>query len=451
MRKNNYVKDMTEGNEVSLLVKFALPMLVGNLFQQFYNMVDSMVVGNYVGANALAAVGATSSLNFLFFSLCMGMSSGIGILLSQYFGAKDEKQTKKTIANAVYIMFATGVIMSVLGTCLARSVLSLLKTPPEIIVESTKYMQIVSMGILAVAAYNTISALLRALGDSKTPLIFLVVASVINVILDLSFVVLLHLGVAGVAYATIIAQIIAAVGLILFALIKNPYFKIERKWLLPDKAIIRKSIKIGIPVGFQNALIAISCVALQTVVNQFGATVVAVFTTTARIEQLVQQPYGSLGMAISTFTGQNIGAEKLERVKRGYRKSMLMVVIFSAVMLVLAWSCAGYIVEAFVKDAQVIYMGKIALRITSLMYFPLGTIYVTRGLLNGAGDTMFAVINGGIEVFGRVVFPSLLVMLPFIGVWGIWLSTGLTWVITAAISYIRYRKGRWKNYSIVRN
>ena len=192
-----YVQDMTEGKELPLLVKFSIPMIIGNIFQQFYNMVDSIIVGHYVGADALAAVGATGSLNFLFFSLCGGMSVGIGILVSQHFGAKEDDYVKKVIANTVYIMLGIGIIMSILGVVFARPILALLRTPAEIIDDSTIYMQIVCAGVLAVAGYNAISSILRALGDSKTPLIFLVVASIINVGLDLLFVMEFGLGVSG--------------------------------------------------------------------------------------------------------------------------------------------------------------------------------------------------------------------------------------------------------------
>lgn len=445
-----YVQDMTEGNELSLLVRFAVPMLIGNIFQQFYNMVDSMVVGNYVGSGALAAVGATGSLNFLFFSMCMGMSMGIGILLSQYFGAKDDEQVKKTIANSIYITLVVGLTMSILGCVLARPILVLLRTPTEILEDAVIYMRIACAGIIAVAAYNAISALLRALGDSKTPLIFLIVASIINVGLDLLFVIQFHMGVAGVAYATIIAQTVAAIGSILFAVFRNPYFKLEKSQMKPEWKIIKKCVQIGVPVSAQNAMIALSCVALQVVVNGFGANVVAAFTATSRVEQLIQQPYGSIGAAISTFSGQNVGANKMDRVKRGYHKSVWLSLGFSIAMMILVWLCGDFIMRAFVKEEEVIELGKMALKITSTMYFPLGLIYVTRGLLNGAGDAFFAMMNGVLEVIGRVFFPTLLCMIPIVGVWGIWWATGLTWVLTGVVNVWRYRQGKWKTLSIVK-
>lgn len=411
-----YISDMTKGSEIRHLIVFSFPMLIGNVFQQFYNMVDSAIVGNYVGENSLAAVGATGSLVFLFFSLCNGMSLGVGILISQYFGAKDEKNVKSTIINAVYLIGITGIIMSILGVLFTEPVLILMKTPEKIIEESIIYMKIVCGGTIAVAAYNAISAMLRALGDSKTPLIFLIVASVINVGLDFLFVLAFDLGVMGVACATVISQAISAIGSILFAIFKNPYFKIEKKYRKVNSKIIKKCIKIGVPVAAQNSLIALSCVVLQRVVNQFGEIVVAAFTATNRIEQLVQQPYNSLGAAVSTFTGQNIGSRNLERVKKGYYKSILLVALFSIIMLLAAQFGGRLIMQLFVKKEEVISLGAKALRITSYFYFALGMIYITRGLLNGAGDAIYSMINGIMEIIGRVGFSSTLVKISAIGV-----------------------------------
>lgn len=445
----SYVQDMTEGKELSLLLRFSMPMLIGNIFQQLYNMVDSIVVGNYVGANALAAVGVTSSLNFLFFSLCNGLSMGIGIMISQYFGAKDEVYLKKAISNTIYIIAVSGALMSGLGILLAKPILQFLHTPEVILADAVLYMQIACGGILAVAAYNAVAAILRALGDAKSPLIFLIFACLTNIVLDLVFVIFLGWGVMGVGIATVISQALAAIGSLLYAIARNPYFKISRDELRYDKNIVEKCVRLGIPVAAQSSLIAISCVALQSVVNGYGANVVAAFTATTRVEQLVQQPFNSLGAAVSTFSGQNIGARKLERVKRGYYKSIILVATFSSLMLIAAYLFGNAIMHLFVKDVAVINLGAKALKITSLLYFPLGMIYVTRGLLNGAGDAYYAMFNGAVEVIGRIGFANLLVLIPAIDLWGVWWATGLTWLITGIASVLRYRQGKWKYMSVV--
>ncbi|WP_139902702.1 MATE family efflux transporter [Clostridium thermarum] len=445
-----YVQDMTEGNEVSLLIKFSLPMLLGNIFQQFYNMVDSIVVGKFVGANALAAVGSTGSLNFLFFSLCSGLSVGTGIIISQYFGAKKEARVKRAIANSVYVIGIVGIIMSILAAALARPVLQAMNTPPEILEDATAYLRIVSGGMIGVASYNAIAAMLRALGDSKTPLIFLIVASIINVVLDLILVLVFGLGVLGVAYATVSSQLISAVGCIIFAWKKNPYFKLDKSHWKVSESIIKKCIRIGVPVAIQNSMIAVSLVALQRVVNGFGEVAVAAYTATSRVEQLIQQPFNSLSAAMSTFSGQNMGSNKLDRVKKGYHKSILIVAGFSILALLGAQFGGRAMMEVFVKDEAVISLGAKAIKITSCFYFPLGMIYITRGLLNGTGDSLYAMINGFVEVMGRVGFSSVLAAVPAFGVWSIWATSGLTWTITAIASVIRYRQGQWKKKSLVK-
>ncbi len=415
-----------------------LPMVVGNVFQQMYNLVDSMIVGKYVGADALAAVGATSSVNFLFFSLCGGMANGIGIVISQNFGAGNDSGVKKAIANAAGIMLVTGGVMGILGILLSGPVLVFLNTPENILDQSVRYMRIMSAGVLAVALYNCVSAILRAVGDSRTPLYFLVVASVLNIGLDLFFVRVLNAGVAGAGIATIIAQFLAGVGSLVFAMTRNPCFKIEKELRRADAVIIGQCVRMGVPLALQTSLIAVSCVILQSVVNTFGSVVVAAFTATGRIEQLVQQPCNSLCMAMSTYTGQNIGAGRLERVKLGFRKGCLIMGIFSLIMLPLAQFGGELIMKMFVNETEVIAFGARALRITSWFYLPLGMIYVARGTLNGAGDALFAFANGLVEMIGRICFAKPLTCIPVIGVWGIWLATGLTWFITAAFSAARY-------------
>lgn len=445
-----YVCDMTVGNETSLLLKFSMPMLVGNIFQQFYNMVDSIIVGNYVGKNALAAVGMTSALTFLYFSLCNGFAMGAGVLMAQFFGMKNEKRVKDSIGNSVYLMLGMGVIVSVVSVLLSRLTLVLLHTPDAIFEDALLYTRICCGGMISVVLYNGIAAMLRALGDSTTPLIFLMVASVLNVIGDLFFVLVLHMGVAGVAVATILAQALSAVGCIFYAVAKNPYFRLTKENFKPDKRLLMSSLKLGIPFGAQGSLIALSCVLLQGVVNRFGEDVIAAFTAVARIEQLVQQPYNSLGMAVATFTGQNLGAGNVARVKKGYHRAAMLVVIFSVLMCILMYLWGNDFIRLFIKDEAVVAIGGRALRITALFYSPLGMIYVARSLMNGAGDSMFAFVSGIVEVAGRVGFSMALAAIPALGYWAVWYTTGLTWLITGVVCMIRYAQGKWKEIVLVK-
>lgn len=439
----SYVKDMTVGNPTKLLLTFMLPLVLGNLFQQLYNMVDSIIVGQYVGADALAAVGATGSLNFLFFSLCSGMANGIGVVVAHHFGAGEGDNVKKDIANAVYIMLVTSIAMAFLGFTLSRPILTLLNTPENILDDSVLYMKIICMGVLAIALYNCIAAILRAVGDSKTPLYFLVVSSVLNIVLDLLFVRGFSMGVAGAGIATVISQFLSGMGSLIFAIAKNPYFKIEKSHMKADGRIIESCVRIGVPLSFQSSLIALSCVVLQSVVNTFGSVVVAAFTATSRIEQLVQQPYNSLCMSMSTFAGQNLGAGRIDRVKSAYKRGMLIMLIFSLIMLPIMQFGGHSIMRLFVDDSEVIAFGTQALRLTSWFYLLLGSIYVCRGILNGAGDAAFSTINGIAELVGRVCFAKPLTLIPVIGVWGVWLGTALTWALVGVISIVRYLQGKW--------
>ena len=446
---SRYVLDMTKGNETKLLLKFTLPMLVGNIFQQFYNMVDSVIVGRFVGTNALGAVGSVGSITFLFFSLCMGLGSGIGILISQYFGAGEEEYVKKIIANSIYITLVTGLLMSLCGAALAEPILHLMHTPAENFADALVYMRIVCGFTVVVAGYNTVSAELRALGDAKTPLIFLGVASGLNVVLDLLFVVPMQMGVAGAAWATVIAQFFAMLGSILYGYKKNEYLRLKRRHMDYDAEITKKTFQIGIPVAAQNALIAFSCVALQSVVNRYGATVMAAYTATNRVENLVQQPYNSLALAVSTFAGQNVGAGQYDRVRTGVKKSVWLVAMISLLMIVVMWLFGEPIVSIFIDEPEVIRIGAKGLRITSTMYFGLGLIYVLRGMLNGVGDAFFAMINGITEVIGRIGFAFMFMMIPGIGMWGVWYTNGLTWTLTGLVNVFRVLQGKWVTKAVV--
>lgn len=439
--KNIY--SMTEGNTAKLLLKFTIPMLIGNLFQQFYNMVDSIVVGQFVGSNALASVGATGSLNFLFFSMSFGISAGVGVVVAQYFGADRMDMVEKGIINGMYLLAVVSAVMGILGVVLARVVLVALDTPAVILDDAVIYMQVSCAGILAVAAYNGVAAVLRALGDSKTPLIFMVVSCFINIALDLLFVLQFKWSVFGVAFATVIAQLVAAIGAFIYALYKIPYFRIKKENRRVERNIISKCFTLGVPIAMQNSLIAISCIFLQKVVNGFGENVVAANTALGRIEQIVQQPYGSLGAAITTYTGQNIGAGKIERVKEGYKVGFICVLVFSLIMLIPGQFFGEQIMRIFVTDSEVIAIGAKGLAITSFFYFFLGMIYVARSVLNGVGDAMYSMINGAMEVIGRVGFAVQLTMIPFIGMWGVFFTTGLTWALTGIVSMHRYHKGKW--------
>ncbi len=437
MRTNASI-NMTQGRPTGLLLRFAIPMLIGNIFQQAYSLADSVIVGQFVGASALAAVGSTGSVTFLFFSVCNGIASGSGIVTSQYFGAGDPMKTKSAIANAAYIMFAASLVMGVIAFLAAPAVLGLMETPPEVLADATLYMRMSCIGVPLVAVYNYASSMLRALGDSRTPLYFLILSCLLNIALDIFCVRTLQLGVFGAALATIIAQVIAGIGCLLYALKTNPYFQLSREDMRPDWRVIGKSVRLGLPLAMQWSMIAVSTTALQAFVNSFGTEAMAAFTATNRIEQLVHQPYNSIGAALATYTGQNYGAGNMKRVKEGFRHGMLLSAIFTLLMMVAYQLLSEPIMRLFVKETEVIAMGAQALRLTSWFYIFLAVIYMSRGVLNGIGDALFAFINGIVEVICRIGLPLLLVLIPGIGLWSIWWTAGVTWLISGLSCLMRY-------------
>ena len=450
---STYTRNMTEGSELKHILFFTLPLLAGNLFQQLYNIVDSAIVGKFLGADALGSVGSTGSATFLFYNLCYGLATGAGILIAQSFGAGRDEDVKKLIANSAYVMGAFGLLVSVISVVFAPNILRILNTRESFFDTALGYMRISCAGTIAVSAYNWINAVMRSLGDSKTPLFFLIVASLLNAGLDLLFVVGFNMGVNGAAWATITAQGISAAGSIIFAFCKNPCFKLKRKHLAPNRNMLIKCVKTGAPISFQNALISLSMAYLQRTANRFEDNVVSAYTATMRIEQLIQQPFSSLNVAVSTFAGQNIGSEKPERAVKGYHQSLKAVGIFSTVMLGVFFLFSENIMGIFLKqqDMEVIAIGAAALKLSACFYFPLGVIHTTRGLLNGAGDVGYAMINGVAEIVGRVGFAIILVHIPIVGHWAVWGTSALTWLLTAIMSVVRYKGGKWAKKSVVKN
>lgn len=441
--------DMTQGKPSKLLLQFAFPVLIGNLFQQLYTLVDRVIVGQFVGANAFSAVGSTNALSMMFMSMCMGTAIGAGVVVSQYFGAKDQKNTAKAIANGAYVSVIVALIMTVVALLATKPILILLNTPAALMGDAVSYMRVFMGGLLAVSLYYTPFSILRALGDSKTPLIFLAFCSILNIILDIIFVVPLRMGVEGAAIATVMAQAIAAVLCMIYAFKKVPQFRDAVHYLKPDSVIIRQTLKVGIPTGFQYSLMYISSIALQRVVNGFGESVIGAFTSTTQIELLVQQIYAALGTAMVTYTGQNIGAGKTDRVKQGMRSAMQISGIVSVILLAVFWLGGSLVMSIFVPDQDIISLASSGIRITSLFFMALGVVQVLRYLLNGAGDSVYALVNGIVEIIARIGFAFLLTAIPFIGMWGIWLTTGLTWLVTAVFAFWRYKGGAWMSKSLV--
>ena len=428
---------MTIGNPVRHILLFALPALIGNVFQQLYNIADTAIVGRFVGPNALAAVGATASITFLFFALCNGIGSGGGIIVSQYYGAHDDENVKRGIVNTGIIMLIVPAVFGTVGFVTAESFLRILNTPESILYDSASYIRYMCVGLMFVSLYNYITSMLRALGDSKSPLYFLILSALINVGLDVLLVYGFQMGIRGAAIATIISQFIAAASCGVYAYYKNPYFRLTKEDIrfVPDLAL--KVLRLGVPMSLQFALIAISAMAVQRIVNNYGETVVSAFTATNRIEQLIHQPYTTLSASIATFVGQNYGAQKHDRVRQGYRNGLAIMVCLTAVMMFSMQVFGRAITALFVEDETIIAMGAQGLKVTSLFYLALGLIYVVRGVLTGLGDAFFALFNGIVEVVGRFTIPILLTQYMGMGAIGIWLATGIVWVLSGSTAWMR--------------
>lgn len=436
MRTN--ITDMTHGNPTKHLLVFSMPTLIGNIFQQIYNLADSIIVGRFVGAEAFAAIGATSSITFLFFALCNGIGSGGGIVVSQFYGAHEEDNVKKCIINTGVIMLIVPLVIGSLGLLLAPQFLTLLQTPSAILSDATVYIRYMCVGLLFVSLYNYLAAMLRALGDSKTPLYFLIFSTIVNIILDILMVCVLRLGIKGAALATIISQLISVVLCAVFSTRTNPYFRFCKQDVVLEKAMCSKIIYLGVPMSLQFGLIAISSMAVQRIVNSYGTIVVAAFTATNRIEQLIHQPYTTLGTSLSTYSGQNFGARRNDRVLSGYYAGIRIMVVLTLVLVAIMQFFGGAITGLFVEEPEVITLGALGLRITSLFYLPLGMIYVIRGVLTGIGDAFFSLFNGIVEVIGRFTIPICFCSYLGFGANGIWISAGVVWVVSAITAWIRY-------------
>lgn len=435
---------MTTGSSFRHIVRFTLPMLLGAVLQQMYSLADTAIVGKHLGDETLAAVGSTGSITYFFYTICLGLATGAGVIIAQHFGADRHSEVKSAIYNSALITIVFGVVISIVSTLLAEPLLIFLETPKNLLPTAVSYMRISCGGTILVALYNWITSVMRSLGDSKTPLIFLFIASVLNVGLDLLFVIVFDWKAEGAAVATIIAQGVAAAGSLIFGFVKNPHIKLSRDDMRFDRAMTKRCIFTGIPIAVQNCVISVSMIALQKVTNSFGDVVMAAYTATMRIENLVQQPFASVSAAVSTFTGQNIGAGKIDRAKQSFKHGIALSTGFSLLVLAVFYIFGAPIVSLFVSSPETVEIGANALRITSSCYIFLGLIHISRGFLNGAGDVGYAMMNGFVEVACRITLPLFITQIASIGFWGIWITTAFTWVATGIFGLIRYKREKWK-------
>lgn len=443
------MQDLTDGKAGRLIFNFAAPMLIGNVFQQLFNVVDSVVVGNFIGKEALAAVGASFPVVFMLISLIIGLVMGTTVVISQYFGAKDFVRVKKAIDTLyIYSAFA-GLLASIIGILSAVPLLRLLDTPEEIIPMATRYLRIFFSGMIIFFGYNGTSAILRGLGDSKTPLYFLIIATIVNIILDILFVGVFRWGIAGAAYATLLANGIAF-GLAIYWLNKtHKLIRIGIKGLKFDKEIFYQSIRIGLPTGIQHTLVAVGNLALLSIVNKFGTNVLAGFSVANRIDMLATVPAMSFSQALSTFVGQNIGAKKTERIRSGLIATVKMAGGITIIMTAVIILTGNLLMRMFTNDADVIRVGDQYLTIVSSFYFLFTMMFIYNGIMRGAGDTIYPMFFSLISLW-IIRIPLSYALSLKIGASGIWWAIPAGWLIGLALSFIYYKTGRWKTRSVVK-
>ncbi|MEW5817281.1 MAG: MATE family efflux transporter [Spirochaetota bacterium] len=444
------MRDLTEGNEARLIINFAVPMLIGNIFQQTYTLVDSIIVGQGVGKEALAAVGASFPILFLLVSLVMGLTMGASIILSQFFGAKDFVSLKKALNTTYIFLIVTSIAATIVGLLLSGPILKAVKTPADVFPLAKEYLNIMFAGMVFLFAYNGISAILRSLGDSKTPLYFLMIATVINIILDLIFVLTFKWGVAGAAWATVIAQGFSAViGLIYFQRSRHAVLHIKLKDMRFDQRIFAQILRIGLPSAAQQSLVSLGFIALTRIVNPFGTNVIAGYTAASRLDSFAAMPAMNLSMALSTFVGQNLGAGKPERVKKGYISALVMASAISIAMTLIMVIFPRPLISIFNSEEAVIKIGSEYLIIVSSFYILFTSMFITGGVLRGAGDTMVQMI---ITLFALWIIriPVSALLSAKIGTSGIWWGIPIAWFFGFASSFGYYLTGRWKTKAVVR-
>lgn len=441
--------NLTEGTPWKQLIWFTLPMLIGNVFQQLYNMADSIIVGNYVGKEALGAVGIGFPIIFLTVAFFMGLTMGASVLISQFFGAGDKRNLKKTIDTTCITLFFTALLMTVVGLLTSEFMLQKMGTPDTLLPLAKSYLDIIFIGMLASAGYNTVSAILRGLGDTKTPLYFLIIATIANIILDLVFILVFHMGVAGAAWATIIAQMISFIISVIYV---NKYYDavhFSLKGIEFDTGILKSIFMIGLPAGIQQMVVSVGFIVLQSMINSFGDDVIAGFNAASKLDSFAIMPIMNFGMAISTFVAQNVGANKTERVKEGSRAAILTCVIMSIIISAFIWVFCEPLLKLFNKDPGVVEAGSAYIYRVVPLYFLLGLTFIYSGIMRGYGASFVPML---ISVFSQIIIrlPSAYFLTKLLNSSnGIWWSFPVGWILGFIFCYVYYKLGNWKKHAPV--
>lgn len=426
------VKDMTKGSPMKLILGFSIPLLFGFLFQQFYNLVDTVIVGRFLGTNNLAAVGATGSVNFLIIGFCMGICSGFAIPVSHKFGAGDQVGVRRVVANCIWLSAAFAVVMTVLTTLLCRHILIAMKTPDDILDAAYSYIWVIFLGIPVTFLYNMTAGVIRALGDSKTPVIFLVMSSFINIGLDLFFIVNLRWGVQGAAWATVISQGISGLCCLLFMIKKFEMLRIRGEEWRPDRHLIGTLCGMGVPMGLQYSITAIGSVILQSATNTLGSDAVAAVTAAGKISGFLACPFDAMGSTMATYGGQNVGAGKLDRIGQGLKSCILLGAGYSVIALGVSLLFGRPLARLFLdaSETAIIENVRLFLTLATAFYFPLALVNIIRFMIQGVGFPFFAILAGVFEMAARALAGFVLV--PVFGFLGSCLGSPIAWIMADA-------------------
>lgn len=433
------MKDMTVGSPIRLILGFAVPLFFGMLFQQFYSLMDMVIVGKFLGPNALAAVGSTGSINFMIVGFCMGLCNGFAIPVAQRFGAKDEKMLRCFVANSVWLSIIFATIITTVVSILCRSILVWMDTPSDIIDGAFSYIFVIFIGIPAIFLYNLLSGIIRSLGDSKSPLIFLVISSVLNIGFDIVAILVFHMGVAGAAWATVLSQVISGLLCLLYMKKKFPILKIEKdEWRVRGNCVSRLC-SMGIPMGLQYSITAIGSVILQTAVNGLGSVAVASMTAGGKIAMFFCCPFDAFGSTMATYAGQNAGACKLNRVTKGTVQCSILASIYSVLAAVVLISFGDKLALLFVDDSEVQIIQNVAvfLKCNSLLYIPLALVNIIRFSIQGLGFGKLAIFAGVAEMLGRSIVGFGFV--PIFGFTAACLASPIAWILADAFLIPAYR------------
>ena len=443
------MNDLTKGNSAKVILNFAVPMLIGNVFQQLYNVVDSIIVGNFLGTEALSAVGASFPVMFALISLVIGIASGSTIIISQFFGAKDYAKVKTAIDTMYLVIFIASILISIVGIAFSEAIFKLIELPDDILPQATAYLNIIFAGIIMMFGSSGTNAILRGLGDSKTPLYFLIFASILNIIFDLVFVVVFNMGIEGVAYATVLAQAVAFLAAVVYLNKYHELINISLKTFKFDKEIFIKSVKIGLPSGIQNMVVAVGMVAIYRIVNQFDTNVIAAYSVAGRIDSFAIMPAMNFAMALTTFTGQNIGAGKIQRVKEGLKATLVMTSTVSIFFTLISIFFGRFLMSIFTPEIEVQQIGYDYLLIVSSFYIIFSAMFSVTSVFRGAGDTIVPMFITLLALwFIRIPFSWFLSQK--IGETGIWWGIPIAWAFGLAMSSVYYYTGRWKRKAVVK-